>query len=185
MPSDPARTLVVTLATREGGSVTLRADRFRADLQGAGLSEGCYGFAVAASDLPGYRLGVSCVWSDLGLPLPGSPWSSPASPGATFTRGQVRLHVDTPLPGDHRLAGYVFDGSEPHYRVRIGAVCDGNLKDTSVASLYRNLDAHEAGDGFHGFILSLPAPLRMLGSGVDLVDVGRDQILAHLGPRSW
>jgi hypothetical protein len=184
MPGDPGKALDVTLATSDN-AVTVRADRFRADLQRAGLAEGCYGFSVAAADLPGYRVGVNCVWADLGLALPGSPWSAPVNPGKTFTHGKVRLRVDTPLSGDRRLTGYVFDAAEPLHRVKLGAICEGALRDAVVASLYRSLDGDEAGDGFHGFNLSLPAPLRMLAAGVQLVDVRRDEVLAQLGPRSF
>jgi hypothetical protein len=184
LPSDPGRTLDVVLAVSDR-AVTVRADRFRADLQRAGLAEGCYGFSVAVADLPGYRAGVSCAWADLGLALPGSPWSSPASPGADFRRGTIRLRVDAPLLGDRRLTGFVFDASDPLLRIRLGAACGGGVSDEVVASLYRSLDADDAGDGFHGFSLSLPAPLRLLEAGVRLVDIGRDQVLAQLGPRSF
>lgn len=184
MPSEPGRAFEVTLATSEA-SVTVRADRFRADLQRAGLSEGCYGFSVSTSELPLYRFGVTCTWTDLGLPLPGSPWSAPVSPGATFVRGKVRLRVDTPLLGDKRLTGYAFDIAQPLLRIRMGAVCAGEVRDTAVASLYRSQDADDIGDGYHGFILSLPAPLRMIEGGVRLVDVDRDEVLAQLGPKTF
>jgi len=184
MPGDPGRVLAVTLTTPQS-AVTVRADRYRGDLQKAGLADGCYGFAVAVDDLPGYRLGVKCTWNDLDLPLPGSPWRPPENPGATFVCGAVRLRVDAPTPGDLRLTGYVFDVSEPLHRIRIGLVRDGQLADSAVASLYRKLDDDGAGDAFHGFVLSLSAPLCEISAGVSLIDVASRQVLAQLGPQTF
>jgi hypothetical protein len=182
-PSDPGRTHEVVLSTASA-AVTVRADRFRADLQTAGLSEGCYGFSAPVSDLPGYGQGVRCTWADLDLPLPGGPWTRPISPGSTFQRGQVRLYVDPQPAGDRRLSGYSFDANDPLRRVRLAAECGGVLVSTTVASLFRKDEGEETGDGFHGFVLLLPRPLRLIGGGVGVIDLDRDLRLARLGARS-
>ncbi len=183
LPSDPHRALEVTLSAPSGAASTIRADHYRADLKALGLAECCHGFSLPLGALPGAELCVDCAWTDLGFALPGSPWSMPRTKPKRMRRGSLRLTIDAPPPGDARLSGYIYDSRTPLRRVAIGARWDERGSSMTIATLHRTPEWGDADDGFHGFILPLPAPLRMLARGVALFDVDRCQILSRLEPR--
>jgi hypothetical protein len=183
-PGAPERALEVTLATTSGARLTILADRFRADLQAAALGDGWHGFSAPLAALPGAEGGADCSWSDTGRALPGSPWSAPARAARSFRAGRVTLTFDPPFPGDPRLAGHARDRLEPLRRLRLQARCAGGFVSTTTASLHRGRRRGEAGDGFHGFVLALPAPLRMMVGGVEIFDAARGVRIARLGARS-
>ncbi|HEY2179483.1 MAG TPA: hypothetical protein VGH15_12960 [Caulobacteraceae bacterium] len=183
-PARPGRPLEVTLATASGARRSILADRFRADLQAAGACDGWHGFSIPLAVLPDAEGGVECLWSDSGRALSGSPWSAPRGSGRAFRAGSVMLSLDPPNPGDPRLTGYVHDRHEPLRRLRLRARRGDDFVSSTTASLHRGRRRGEAGDGFHGFILALPAPLRMLEGGVEIVDADSGRRLAWLGARS-
>jgi hypothetical protein len=182
-PTRPEEVLEVTLSARGGAALTLRADRLRAELPTAAESGGYHGFSAPLAMLPGAEEGATCVWSDGGLALPGSPWSPAERDGRRFRAGSMVLKFDSPPAGDPRLTGYVFDSREPFRRVRLCARALAGDVGEAVASLYRD-DRGLPGDGFHGFVLRLPAPLRALGGRLEVIDVVQDRTLARLGPKT-
>jgi hypothetical protein len=95
----------------------------------------------------------------------------------------VLLRFDPPLAGDPRLTGYAIDRRQPLRRVSLRAYDQGQQVAETVASLYRP-DEDLPGDGFHGFVLGLPAPLRMLAGRLAIIDGDGGRTLARLGPKS-
>jgi hypothetical protein len=184
VPGDTSRILEVTLTSSAGAMLTVRADRFRADLQAAGGGDGWHGFSAPTTALPGAESAASCTWSDLGLALPGSPWSAPRRPGRRYRAGSVTLLVDTPAAGDPRLTGYVRDRAHPLRRLTLAAVGPAGELATTIASLYRDDQGRPAGDGFHGFMLPLPTPPRLIEGFISIVDADHDRVLARLGSHS-
>jgi hypothetical protein len=182
LPADLSCAFDVTLVAAGGASRTVRADRFRADLQAAGTADGYFGFSIPAASLPGAVRGARCAWTDLGLDLPGSPWKP--SRARTFRAGAVVASIDRPPAGDPRLSGWVRDRRAPLRRVRLVARIGGQTVSSAVASLHRRGPRQGRSDAFHGFILSLPAPLRLLADGVDIFDADENRLLARLAPRS-
>lgn len=183
LPSDPNRVLDVILSSSTSPTVTVRADYYRADLQAAGLADCYHGFSFPVEMLPGAQQFAECRWADLDAQLPGSPWT-PAHRKKRVQKGAIRLVLDSPPAGDPRLSGSVYDMRHPLRRVKIGAKWEGDSPVLTVASLYRNSAWGETDDGFHGFVLPLPAPLRMLSQGIVIFDADHRQTLARLGPRS-
>jgi hypothetical protein len=142
----------------------------------------CYhGFSLPTAALPGAEKGAMCVWTDLDLPLPGSPWSPQRGFAKRYRVGSVVLELDRPLAGDPRLTGYALDRHEPFRRIRLTARTITGEMSRTVASLHRG---QQSGDGFHGFAIALPAPLRVLEGGVTLIDTNRELVLARLRPQS-
>ena len=184
LPNDPHLTLEVRLSARGDEGLIVRADRYRADLQALGLSECCHGFELPIQAIPGIEFAAHCAWTDWGTPLPGSPWTAPSRGAIRTRRGATRLSLDPSAPGDPRLTGSVYDAKNPCRRIMLAACSGDDVTSTAVASLYRPEVLADANDGFHGFILPLPAPLRTLQHGIAIVDFDRHQILARLGPRS-
>jgi hypothetical protein len=182
LPAEPWRSFEVTLEASGGLTRTVRADRFRADLQAAGAGDGYFGFSIPAAWLPGAALGASCLWTDLGVALPGSPWDP--SRTRRFRAGALLAAFDRPPAGDPRLSGWVRDRRAPLRRVRLAARVAGEEVSGAVACLYRRGSSRGRGDDFHGFVLALPAPLRLLAGGLDMVDADDGSLLARLGPRS-
>jgi hypothetical protein len=180
-PERPEEALKVTIVVADGDALTLNADRLRADVQAAGSNY--HGFSAPLAMLPGAARGATCVWSDDGLALPGSPWTPPRHSGRRFGSGSVVVRFDSPLAGDPRLTGYAFDRRKPLRRVSLRARDRGQDVARTVASLYRR-EKDLAGDSFHGFVLSLPAPLRTLAAGLDIIEDDSGRALARLGPKS-
>jgi hypothetical protein len=179
-PDQPHRALEVTLIAAGGARLIVRADRLRADLAAVGLEDCYHGFSASAGRL-GTAGVVACVWSDDGTELPGSPFNPRTGAGVIFQAGGVFIRFDAALPGDPRLVGEAFERRSPQRRIRLGARPARGRQSETVATLYR---PGGAGDGFHGFSLILPAPLRILRDGVNVIDLEHDQVLARLRPRS-
>ena len=182
-PKRPEEALEVTISVANGGALTVRADRLRADLQAAGENSGYHGFSVPLASLPGADHGATCAWAEDGLALPGSPCTPPNRKGRRFGSRSVVLKFDPPLAGDPRLTGYAFDRRHPLRRIRLRAQDRGHDVAETIASLYRP-EKDLAGDVFHGFVLGLPAPLRMLAGGLAIIDGDGGATLARLGPKS-
>ncbi len=183
MPGDPTRVFDVVLTVADGSPMVVRADRLRADLRSQGVSECYHGFSIPIEALGGVDQYARCVWSDLAVDLPGSPWRPRRRRGKSVRRGGLYLHIDSPPSGDPRLQGWIYDTSDPFRRLTIGIYVDERLASLSVASLYRQIGAENSGDDFHGFILPLPAPLSTMASGVTLIDMERGRVLIRVGPR--
>jgi hypothetical protein len=179
----PHAALDVTIAVADGGRLTVPADRLRADLQSVDASGGYHGFSAPIALLPGAERGATCVWSDSGFALPGSPWAPPRRGGRRFGSGSVVLELDPPVAGDPRLTGYAWDRRQPLRRVSLRARSHGEDVARTLATLYRP-EARSPGDRFHGFALGLPAPLRMLADGLEIIDDDLGRSLARLGPKS-
>jgi hypothetical protein len=183
VPDDPYRVLQVTLSSASGARTVL-ADGYRADLGALGLTEHCHGFSLPIEALPGAEFSAECTWTDLGLSLPGSPWAPRVGLKMRLRKGPMRLSLDSPAAGDPRLTGSAYDARDPLRRITIGAKWAETGSSTTVASLYRLPEWGVADDGFHGFLLALPAPLRMMPRGIAIFDADVRRILARLGPAS-
>ena len=106
-PARPAIPLKIRLLPEGGRSVELVADRHRADVHQHGHPNGYAAFSAPLTMLSGAGR-IDCVWSDTGIPLPGSPYV-PAPRRAVQAQadlGFLRIVVDVPDPGDWRITGW-------------------------------------------------------------------------------
>ena len=145
------------IAESATGREAARADRYRADLQRAGLGDGHCGFVL--------RLPTMSGWATLrvfagGEELDGSPVERPSPgriPPRIRTSGRFRVSLDPPHLSGVRLTGWAVDLGDPGRPLRLALVCGGTRMASARACLFRpERAASEA--AFCGFDLPSPAP---------------------------
>jgi hypothetical protein len=163
--------VIVRLQADNGATVTVTADRHRADVQKSGWGDGYCGFAVPAHLFSGANA-VRGFSLDPPAELPGSPLSlRPRPRPEPHVVDDWLILIDPPKSNRRRLSGWILDPRYPPNRpiveLRIGDTAVGR----SRACLFRP-DADGGDDGLHGFLLHRPARsprgravLRVIGSG--------------------
>lgn len=129
------------------------ADRFRADLAGAGLGKGRCAFEIRlpVSACDGLEHELSIAAAATGQLLPGSPMRIRIDPNRAY-RGRLDL------TGGRDIDGWVCDEMHPDRAVTVEILVDGRPYRTAVANRYRSdLAAAGIGNGRHAFIVPLPA----------------------------
>jgi glycosyltransferase involved in cell wall biosynthesis len=168
-PDEPVR-LRILADGRVLGEVI--ANQHRADLQEAGFGDGNHGFSLSVEGgLPpekGVRIAIERAADDAALP--GSPFLlHPHRPGLLVVPSgrpaEWRGHLDTAT--NDRISGWAWDETQPHLRMRLQILVDGEPVARVVANRYRR-DLAEAGigDGRHGFSIAIPGGLSPLSRHV-------------------
>jgi hypothetical protein len=154
---EPRRRLLVTLEGLAAGAVTVVADRYRADLQHAGVGDGYSGFALPIAQ-PYGQLRVTA-----GSPpvvLPGGPPQSDAR--RLHRRDNFALYLDNIDPRSG-VTGWARDAERPCERQTLRLRdASGRVLAVQRATLYRPDLAGAGCDGFHGFGF-LPLPSGVVG----------------------
>ncbi len=149
-PGRPGRRITVQVfsgADLIGAGV---ADRFRADLQAAGVGDGCHAFDVAIPPalLDGKEHLIS-VRAKSGPPLSQSPRLLKPSFQGVLDRPEGSI-----------LEGWAWNPYAPHEKLKVEILGNQTLLATIHASLYRaDLEEAEVGDGRHAFRFELPPQL--------------------------
>ncbi len=151
-PSSPRSRLSVQITSVEGRSVTLIADRYRADLQAAGIGDGYYGFAVnAARFLNCNRLIARVVSRDFDLPRASLIVRSDDE--CVRDVGRYKYCIDPHhFPGS-RLKGWVVNTTDPLERCRIALVVAGQMRSETIACR-RDVNVPLPFDKYHGFVVN-------------------------------
>ncbi|WP_226015736.1 hypothetical protein [Novosphingobium sp. FKTRR1] len=180
-PGKPARIQISGGAT--GGTITVLADHYRADVQAAGHGLGVCGFAVPVGAMVADP--IEARWADTGEPLPGSPWRAGAAKAPLEGWRGSRIAVfDPPLPGSATLTGFALDTADPPARLEVMLVAGehrfGPVRACRHAALARTL----GGDGFHGFYLPWNPAVLAETVEPELRDARDDALLLKLN-RTW
>jgi len=169
----PRRRVTVELRVNGHPVATGAADRFRQDVKDQGLSDGRSGFLIPfPRSVPLDRpVRVEVVVAGTGLNLGNSPYVKPASP--------PYLGYFDGIDGAY-AGGWIVDMHHPGKKVRVEAVCAGEVIGSGVADLHRG-DVENAGlptsrCGFH-FLLHRPVP-ELLGRDVSIHVAGTGQVLS-------
>jgi len=160
-PTDPASNVTVSI---HAGAVLLGtavADRFREDLQSAGIGEGHgrYGFAfhLPASFRPSGPFELSANVEGRNA-LPGSPLTIERLPDDSVTG-----HLDG--ANDGVLFGWAFIAEDPAREITVVIEHEGRPVGAVAARAFREdlrLAGAGAGTGQHGFVLPIPPEIRAL-----------------------
>ncbi len=165
-PADPDA--AVTLRVLADGAMigTINADRYRGDLQRAGIGDGCHSFAWTLPErlTPGRHVMRVQRAAD-GQDLNGSPWTLEAeSDGATppppaLPAGGGWLDAVT----REHIAGWASDAAAPQTPVALLVFDDDQPIGRVLANRYRpDLAAAGIGRGYHGFEWPIPGGLSPL-----------------------
>lgn len=154
----PLHRLTVDAFTAGGDRLVVLADRYRADLQQSGLSDGYCGFSVPLQRLSGggpVRLVTRAPCVELGTADPWQPRSDKASKAIAFRSTSYNLHIDRPL-GQAHVTGWAIDLTGTDRRRVLRLRSGSTVLAQQRATLYRAELAAGDCDGFHGFSLPLP-----------------------------
>jgi hypothetical protein len=157
---EPRRRLVVTLEGRPGGPVAVAADRYRADLQRAGVGDGYCGFAVPLTR-PWPRLRLFAGSPPIELRASGA--NLPSHDAQRLHRsGSFAIYLDNADPRIG-ISGWARDRDRPRERQTL-RLCDGTGRILAEQrATHHRSDLEGAGcDGFHGFAF-LPIPEGVAG----------------------
>lgn len=131
------------------------ADRYRADVQKAGVGDGHYGFSLP---IPGSGIigRVYVMQGRFAVELPLTPSVPPPGNSAQKHRAaSYELQIDSLFPG--RISGWALDTARPEFRRNLQLYCNGRFIGRQRATLYRAEVVDGRRDGYHGFCFPLPA----------------------------
>jgi hypothetical protein len=174
---EPRRRLVVTLEGCPGGPVAVAADRYRADLQRAGVGDGYNGFAVPLAR-PWPRLRLFAGSPPIELRGCGTDPPSP-DPQRLHRSGSFALYLDNADPRSG-ISGWARDRDRPRERQTL-RLCDGTgriLAEQRATHHRFDLEGADC-DGFHGFAF-LPIPESLAGP-FRIEDAARRHMIALPG----
>ncbi|WP_459937929.1 tetratricopeptide repeat protein [Desulfonatronum parangueonense] len=156
-PEYPDRRLNVEILCNGSVIATGRAERFREDLQQAGIGDGRYQFHVPIGPelFDGKSHNLTVRDAESGQEVPGGP--------LVFLR--VPIHGSFDVIADDQAHGWAFDPVRPHQRLEVEIICVDYPDNPMVvargsAEMFReDLPEAEIGDGRHAFILSISREL--------------------------
>jgi len=154
----PFRRLTVEIVTAAGSRLVVLADRYRADLQQSGLSDGYCGFSVPVQRFPEHgpvRIATRAPYFELGIV---DPWQHPAAntaKAATFRYASYSLQIDRPL-GQTHVTGWAVALTGTNRRRVLRLRSGSKVLAEQRATLYRSEMAVGDCDGYHGFSFPLP-----------------------------
>lgn len=154
----PLHRLTVDAFTAAGDHLVVLADRYRADLQQSGLSDGYCGFSVPLqriSERGPVRLATRAPYVELGIVDPWLPPSARSAKAAAFRSTSYNLQIDRPLGRAH-VTGWAVDLTGTNRRRVLRLRSGSTILAQQRATLYRSELAVGHCDGFHGFSLPLP-----------------------------
>lgn len=156
-PDNPSARLLVDIL--EGSTVIGQApaNRYRTDLENAGIGDGAHGFVMDAPPvlLDGNVHSVSFRVASTGDIGTGSPKAYACRPAVPDIRGHFEgVSCET-------ISGWAWDASNPAQAVEVEVLVDGAVRSRSMASTFRgDLLNAGVGDGKHGFSIRAPDALR-------------------------
>jgi len=154
--------LTVDVFTGAGNRLVVLADRYRADLQQSGLSDGYCGFSVPVhrfTDRGPVRLVTRAPRFELGIV---DPWRHPRAraPGnAIFRHTSISLQIDPPVSRTC-VTGWAIAIAGTNRRRALRLRSGSTVLAQQRATLYRAELAVGDCDGYHGFSFPLPAGSR-------------------------
>ncbi len=165
---NPLQRLTVVMQHPDGRRLVTLADRYRADVQKAGIGDGHYGFSLPS---PGMAGPVYVMQPRSAIALPLNPSRPPTGRRPqTHHAGSYRLHVDLLSPG--QISGWAVDRARPELRRNLQLYCNGRFAGHRRATLYRPEIVDTQCDGYHGFWFALPAGEL---TSITIKDVGLDR----------
>jgi hypothetical protein len=174
---NPFTPVGIALRGDDGRTLSLIADRARADVFAAGFGGGHSGFSISLRRLEGLH-SLRVFAGDEGAELQGSPFSlRPARAPKPRRAGRLTFAIDPPHLSGAIVSGWVVDKDDPARRCRVVLEREGSILAETTASRFRG-DLAQGADTLHGFILKLPGGdrrgLRLLDreTGVALGPVG-------------
>ncbi|WP_174299450.1 hypothetical protein [Caulobacter sp. S45] len=177
-PARPHRRLALEVRRPGLASVTVVADRYRADVQAAGHADGCCGFVVRTGSAGAQDMSI--VVRDTGQRL--GAQAPRRARRLQRRRHGVLLHLDWPTSGDPALTGYALALRTPLRRLQLGLRLDGELLSSARATLHRSDVPRWRGDSLHGFRLGL-RPARPSARTLWVEDLQTGRRLARLDER--
>jgi autotransporter passenger strand-loop-strand repeat protein len=161
------------------------ADRYRPDLEKAGIGGGCHGFEliVTAGLSPLVRHVIQVQRASDAQELPNSPWVLEAVPQQAVmalpaTAEKCAGRIDTVAPD--RITGWAQDGDDPDVPVALQILDNGRLIARVLANRYRaDLERAGIGRGRHSFDVAIPGGLSPLARHV--IQIRRERDGAELG----
>ncbi|MCW5733921.1 MAG: hypothetical protein KIS73_07345 [Enhydrobacter sp.] len=160
--ADPLHRLTVDVFTAAGDRLVVLADRYRADLQQSGLSDGYCGFSIPLQrfhDRRPVRLVTRAPRFELGIV---DPWRRPlanASGDAIFRHTSYSLQIDSPVSRTC-VTGWAITLAGTNRRRAVRLRSGSAVLAQQRATLYRSELAVGDCDGYHGFSFPLPADSR-------------------------
>jgi glycosyltransferase involved in cell wall biosynthesis len=168
-PERPVRVRILDNGTLIG---QVLANKYRADLQAAGIGEGWHAFSlrVPGGLAPERRHLIEVQYVDDGVPLPGSPYVLEAAVSAASVmrnalpaswRGNLEIVTRD------RIEGWAFQEDSPQSPVPLVFLTNGEVIARALANRHRDdLERAGIGDGRHGFSISIPGGLSPLSRHV-------------------
>ncbi|MCC8431701.1 hypothetical protein LJ725_22220 [Reyranella aquatilis] len=152
---NPLQRLTVALQNPGGRRFVTLADRYRADVQRAGMGDGHCGFSLPIP-ASGEAAAVYVLQGRSTVELPPASIVAPAGSGAQKHRAaSYELQIDSLFPG--RISGWALDTARPELRRNLQLYCNGRFIGRQRATLYRAEVVDGRRDGYHGFCFPLPA----------------------------
>ena len=169
---EPSRRLAVTVEGHPGGTVVAVADRYRADVQEAGMGDGYCGFAIPTTRLQAaVPLRVLAGSPPVSLPMPGAP--SPCQQHL-HRSGSFTLCLDN-IDRRSGISGWARDSGQPAERQLLrlydGA---GRLLGEQRATHHRADLEHTSCDGLYGFAFP---PVPATCEGPFRIEAGRGHVV--------
>jgi SGNH hydrolase-like domain, acetyltransferase AlgX len=131
------------------------------------------------------KLGRARSGSD-GQSAGGARSSTEARPSADAKPSSPRYDGIVQGIGNGRILGWAADRADPHARVAVTLVVDGELVAEGIADLERaDLAGMDLGDGAHGFLIALPEHLRVPARRSILALAGPERVPIPLAPSFW
>ena len=156
--ANPLHRLKVDIFTATGDRLVVLADRYRADLQQSGLSDGYCGFSIPAQrfrDQGPVRLVTRAPRFELGVV---DPWRTPPANAyrpVIFEHTSYHLQIDRPI-GQTYVTGWAIALTGTNRRRALRLRSGSAVLAQQRATLYRSDLAVGDCDGFYGFSFPLP-----------------------------
>jgi hypothetical protein len=155
-PANPFRRLTVEIRPAAGAAVIARADRYRADVHQGGIGDGYSGFSIPLHRLGDHgRIHVACIdpMAELGT-IDLRPAAATAG-GVVFSRADLFLNIDRISTRAH-ISGWAADKARPASRRVLRLRHAGRILAQQRATFFRPDATQFGGDGFYGFVFSVP-----------------------------
>ena len=162
-PNEPL-TLYVRIGERQAGEAI--ANRFRRDLEAAGIGNGqhCFEFVVPQEYRDGGQHRVSLSVSDIS---DATPFLSSV---LTFDKGDHAIDGRVEILRNRHVHGWAWDRYQPGRRMQILVEVDGAIVGKVEANLFRaDLQTSGVGDGHHAFRFGIDSATRALTPGEKLI----------------
>ena len=165
---EPERPVLVRILDNGVSLAEVLADRYRKDLEAAGIGDGhhAFSFTVPGGFSRDTRHLIEVQRADDGRALRGSPFvlETPNNTVA-ITRNSLPPRWSGGLNGvtRQRIEGWAWDAASPKTPMELVILDNGEVVGRALANHYReDLKSAGMGDGYHGFILVIPGGLSPL-----------------------